>query len=804
MSSDVKKQPPTPDAAANLEEQRDGVTTQTKVGDDGRVNITIQEINELLAQQIEQLQLSRIQEGLAAPPQTAHSLLEASHRPSRIPPPLNVVVQVVGSRGDVQPFVALGLVLKKQYGHRVRLATHGTFKKFVEENGLEFFDIGGDPAELMAFMVKNPGLIPGMKSIKEGDVGKRRRGMAEILQGCWRSCADFDEVKADEETVSTAAPKKQPFVAHAIIANPPSFAHIHCAEKLGIPLHLMFTMPWSPTREFPQPIANIKSSKASGSMTNEMSYTLVDMMTWEGLGDITNNFRTETLGLHMLSQAAATDMLHRLRIPYTYCWSPALIPKPKDWGPHITIAGFYFLSLASNYQPDPTLAEFLAAGPPPVYIGFGSIVVDDPNAMTKLIFDAVKKTGQRALVSKGWGGLGGDDMGKPDNVYMLGNVPHDWLFQHVSCVVHHGGAGTTAAGIALGRPTVIVPFFGDQPFWGAMVARAGAGPMPVPYKELTADRLADAILEALKPETLERARELGERIKEEKGTEVGAASFHAQMDLDRLRCMLAPSRPAVWSVRTKGSNTEDLRLSAFAATVLGNEGLLDVNQLTIYRPCEYPVEFGSISSHVVGPNPMLSTVGSITSRIVHAPINIAKAWAGVVYEPYKGAKSHGWKGFGKGLGRGIGNLLFSPRGLVVGHATFGVRVLYEVIKKKLNGDPTLSYILATRYVEGFEAVGKATEEEKAEVIRKWNEMKPELKMVDTRSSVVSGSSDKGESDSILSKLTSNSSSKSAKLGRRGKKDQNILTQTPSEASSSRHSNPTTSTQGDGNETQASG
>lgn len=126
--------------------------------------------------------------------------------------------------------------------------------------------------------------------------------------------------------------------------------------------------------------------------------------------------------------------------------------------------GFYFLKLASNYTPDADLAAFLAAGPPPIYIGFGSIVVDDPNAMTRLIFEAVKRTGQRALVSKGWGGLGADELGIPDGVFMVGNVPHDWLFPRVSCVVHHGGAGTTAAGIACGKPTVIVPFFGDQPF----------------------------------------------------------------------------------------------------------------------------------------------------------------------------------------------------------------------------------------------------------------------------------------------------------------------------------------------------
>jgi UDP:flavonoid glycosyltransferase YjiC (YdhE family) len=256
--------------------------------------------------------------------------------------------------------------------------------------------------------------------------------------------------------------------------------------------------------------------------------------------------------------------------------SPALIPKPKDWGQHISISGFYFLSLASSYTPAPDLAAYLRDGPPPVYIGFGSIVVDDPDAMTKLIFEAVKKAGVRALVSKGWGGLGADELGVPEGVFMLGNVPHDWLFQHVACVCHHGGAGTTAAGIATGRPTIVVPFFGDQPFWGAMVARAGAGPLPIPYKQLTADKLAAALTEALKPETLTRAQELGALMKEENGTEVGGKAFHDLLQVDALRCALAPSRVAVW--RVKRTQT---RLSALAANVLASEGLIDFADLKL-------------------------------------------------------------------------------------------------------------------------------------------------------------------------------------------------------------------------------
>jgi hypothetical protein len=150
----------------------------------------------------------------------------------------------------------LGKVLKTTYGHRVRIATHPTFQSFIEENGLEFFSIGGDPAELMAFMVKNPGLMPGFDSLKSGDVGKRRKGMEEIVLGCWRSCIESgdglgappigDLFEGDQNSFNGGInmetnPSERPFIADAIIANPPSFAHIHIAEKLGVPLHMMFT-----------------------------------------------------------------------------------------------------------------------------------------------------------------------------------------------------------------------------------------------------------------------------------------------------------------------------------------------------------------------------------------------------------------------------------------------------------------------------------------------------------------------------------------------------------------------------------
>ena len=200
--------------------------------------------------------------------------------------------------------------------------------------------------------------------------------------------------------------------------------------------------------------------------------------------------------------------------------------------------------------------------------------MDKPNELTNMIFGAVKRAGVRALVLKGWGGIGEGDT--PDGVYLLGNVPHDWLFQYVSCVVHHGGAGTTAIGIAMGKPTVVVPFFGDQPFWGAMIYRARAGPAPVPYKKMTEEILAESITVALSPEIQTAVKNMSVKISDENGSTNAADIFHQMVNMDSMRCLLSPERIAVWRVRkTK------LRLSGLAAAVLLDNGCLQLSQLKL-------------------------------------------------------------------------------------------------------------------------------------------------------------------------------------------------------------------------------
>jgi sterol 3beta-glucosyltransferase len=268
------------------------------------------------------------------------------------------------------------------------------------------------------------------------------------------------------------------------------------------------------------------------------------------------------------------QLLQRLRIPHSYLWSQSLIARPSDWPSHLSVTGFSFLEQGSTYTPPEDLAAFLDKGSPPIYIGFGSIVVDDPQRLTALILEAVRLAGVRAIVSKGWGGIGGSDV--PEEVYLIGNCPHDWLFKQVSCVVHHGGAGTTAAGIALGVPTVVVPFFGDQPFWGQMIARAGAGPKPIPYKQMTAESLAASIKFALHQDVKVAVQKMAAQIAQEDGAATTVEAFEENLHVDEMRCHVCPDRLAVWRDKKTGTHISNL-----AACVLVKEGSIHLRHLRL-------------------------------------------------------------------------------------------------------------------------------------------------------------------------------------------------------------------------------
>ena len=203
-------------------------------------------------------------------------------------------------------------------------------------------------------------------------------------------------------------------------------------------------------------------------------------------------------------------------MPILYGFSPAVIPAPADWKGNTHITGYWFVEEADTWQPPAALLDFLQSGSPPVYIGFGSMSNRNPEETADVVIQAMALTDQRAILLSGWGGLQKSDL--PGSIFMIDSIPHSWLFPRVAAVVHHGGASTTAAGLKAGVPSVIIPFFGDQPFWGQRVADLGVGPKPIPRKKLTAEKLANAIREVITNEDMrQRAAKLGKQIQAEDG-----------------------------------------------------------------------------------------------------------------------------------------------------------------------------------------------------------------------------------------------------------------------------------------------
>jgi sterol 3beta-glucosyltransferase len=240
-----------------------------------------------------------------------------------------------------------------------------------------------------------------------------------------------------------------------------------------------------------------------------------------------NDFRKRKLKLPPI---AYFSMYHGSisHLPTGYMWSPHVVPKPSDWGPQVDVLGYCFLNLGSNYQPSQEFMNWICKGEKPIYIGFGSMPLDDSKKITDIIVEALKNTEQRGIIDRGWGNLGSLQE-IPDNMFLLEDCPHDWLFPQCSAVVHHGGAGTTATGLKAGCPTTIVPFFGDQFFWGERIYQQHVGPAPIPIGQLSAESLSDAIAFMLQPEVKDRAMELAMLIENEDGVEAAVSAFHRHL-----------------------------------------------------------------------------------------------------------------------------------------------------------------------------------------------------------------------------------------------------------------------------------
>lgn len=410
---------------------------------------------------------------------------------------MRVTVIAIGSRGDVQPYVALGEGLAEA-GYEVRIATHEPFAPLLEGRGLEFYQVGEDPAELFANERIHSMLSAGT------DVLKFMREFRALLEPVTR--------KLVEDTV--AACQGTDAVVLSNVGIIPGFHQI--ADTFGAPYCTCLLQPVLPTREFPSPFTPRLPRWFPGrGLYNVASHRLFLRAFAHFFRHVIPMLREEH-GLPPMSHREIRRGAREADAPVLFGFSPSVIPKPADWPDRAHVTGYWFLDALEDWEPPERLRAFLDAGPPPVYVGFGSMVTRDPEEATGRVIEALRRTGQRGILLTGSGAF--VKGGLPDEVLPIQSSPHDWLFPRMAAVVHHGGAGTTAAGLRSGVPSIVVPFFADQPHWARTVHDLGVGPMPIPHKRLTADRLAAAIEAALTDTTMRgEAAALGERIRAEHG-----------------------------------------------------------------------------------------------------------------------------------------------------------------------------------------------------------------------------------------------------------------------------------------------
>ncbi len=416
---------------------------------------------------------------------------------------MRIAIIAMGSRGDVQPYIALGKGLKAA-GHTVRLVTHENFEGLVGAYGLEFCPVKGN---VQAFM-ETPEMLAFLES------GNFLAINAHTSKAAQRAAIDWAEG-------SLAACQGMELL---IVGVGGLFLSLALAEKLKLPLLQAYIFPFTPTTAFPAILFPQSISKLGG-YVNRLSHHLFRQMMWQGSRTGDELARKQVLGLSTAPFWGLYNSKQLQLYPILYGFSSSVIPKPSDW--HNTqITGYWFLDEAPDWTPPAALLDFLQSGSPPVYIGFGSMRSRKPEETADLVLQAI--AGQRAILQSGWGGLSKSDL--PDTVFMVDSISHSWLFPRMAAVVHHGGAGTTAAGLRAGVPTIVIPFFGDQPFWGARIAELGVGPKPIPRQQLTAERLAEAIHRVMTDQLMrQRAAALGAKIQAEDGI-ASAVAIVAEME----------------------------------------------------------------------------------------------------------------------------------------------------------------------------------------------------------------------------------------------------------------------------------
>ena len=421
---------------------------------------------------------------------------------------MKILIATIGTRGDVQPYLALATGLKA-VGHEVTICTCPRFRNFVTEYGIGFSHLEEGLLELLESdlgrsIIENMDNVFGLlRTIPK--VRKRLRPIhRQMVDDCW---------------TATEAMDPDIIVYHPKMFCVPAFA---AARKIPAILAMLYPM-HVPTGESPL------FGPSLGRVYNRSTYRMVHQASKFGTRGYLRDWRSRHDKEGLSRQSSPTQISARQSIPVIHAYSNAVCPRPNDWPDNAIVTGYWFLpeetTQGEAWHPPSELSSFLESGPIPVYFGFGSMAGTDPTKVTRTIVSAAEKANVRAIISTGWGGV--TPVENSSKIHVLESAPHSWLFPKVAAVVHHGGAGTTAAGLRAACPTIICPFGFDQPFWGRQIAKLGVGIAPIPQRKLTDTILASAISRVTQDGSFRTsAKIIADSIAQENGIDQAIKAIH--------------------------------------------------------------------------------------------------------------------------------------------------------------------------------------------------------------------------------------------------------------------------------------
>jgi sterol 3beta-glucosyltransferase len=405
---------------------------------------------------------------------------------------MRIAIFAAGSQGDIQPCVVLARALKTE-GYSIVLAVPENFAPSVRAQALDVHPLRGDVRQIMESRTGGAFMDSGSANPIRSILAMRAMLRPVALQMA--------------EDALEASRGADALVSLGV------FAHLAktIVEVREIPLILVEPTPLLPSRAYPAPGWPVQASL--GALLNRLSGHVMLRVIWEWYRPFVNDFRR---GLNLTPFSGSG--FHRIlaTTPLLGAYSPTVVPRPADAPATAHTTGYWLESARTDWRPPPELEAFLEAGPPPVYVGFGSMGGQDPVGFARIVLEALSRSGLRGLLLTGWGGMRPPSL--PDTAFAIDAAPHPWLFPRMAAVVHHGGAGTTAEGLRAGVPSVLVPFIVDQPWWGRRVRALGVGPEPIPRKRVTSGNLARAMRVAVTDQPMrQRAADLGRAIRAEDG-----------------------------------------------------------------------------------------------------------------------------------------------------------------------------------------------------------------------------------------------------------------------------------------------